>query len=232
MPPGRLRLLEVPELAWKHRRRVTQAGAMCSPSRTRTRRLRSVFCNQFSGPRITRVSCSKCSCIKRPCVTRYTVQWSLGTRLRVSTSRRQRSSMRMDSTPAAKIMSKLLAQAMKLKTHLLATMSGFGDSGRPSTRTRSGRGPRTSKKCTNASLIFDNFVVVVFIFSFQFSVAPITLSTMNSELIFSCPGSLCSEILGKRHMTNRGQTPALPELDRETYLHRGADDESSTSPSL
>ena len=43
MPPGRLRLLEVPELAWKQRRRVTQAGAMCSPSRTRTRRLRSVF---------------------------------------------------------------------------------------------------------------------------------------------------------------------------------------------
>ena len=35
---------------------------------------------------------------------------------------------------------------------------------RPSTRTRSGRGPRTSNNCTNASLVFDNFVVVVFIF--------------------------------------------------------------------
>ena len=33
-------------------------------------------------------------------------------------------------------------------------------------------------------------------------------------------------------MSNREQTPALPELDRETCLDRGAEDESYTSPSL
>ena len=60
---------------------------------------------------------------------------------------------------------------------------------------------------------FRQFCGCCFNFSLPFSVARITHSAMNSELTFFCPSSLCSEILVKRHMSNRGQTLAAPEPD-------------------
>ena len=160
------------------------------------------------------------------------MHWSLGRRLRVSTSRRQRSSTLMTSPLAAKIMSKLLAQAMKLKTQFLATMSVALEIQEAIDKDQKWSWAKNQQKLHKCFSYFRQFCGCCFRFSLPVLCG--THHTFYNELRvdFFCPGSLCSEILVKRHMTNRGQTPALPELDRETCLDRGAEDEFSTSPSL